>query len=237
MERKGGESVTLPARIVALLKRVESKRLLLAIRIPGLNETFNSMVIDVKPEDNVFVIDALQSPQAHARLKQVKKFHAETRLDGVDMSFSGVVANFNEDSRLPSYEISLPESIYYGQRREAHRVALSGQVLLVAMTMADGKQFQTEVVDLSATGMRFKLPPGAAAVLGPGSIVPVCSFTLPTGEEIAAPLEIRSLQESKNKKSGSAGGRFVEPEQRLLRTLERFITALDREQRKNKKTD
>ena len=80
MERKGGESVTLPARIVALLKRVESKRLLLAIRIPGLNETFNSMVIDVKPEDNVFVIDALQSPQAHARLKQVKKFHAETEI-------------------------------------------------------------------------------------------------------------------------------------------------------------
>ena len=85
MEYAGeNEKISQPAQIAGLLRRVHEERALLNISVPGSDDQYTSMVLEVNPAKGWMLLDELHPAEGHGRFLATKKFHAHTRLKGVD---------------------------------------------------------------------------------------------------------------------------------------------------------
>lgn len=230
------EKVTHVPQIISLLRRIRDHKVLLSVRVPGYDETFNSLLLDVNADRNTILLDELSPLRGHALICQVLELRARCQCQGVELSFACKVEVGQSKSGIAFYRAALPEAMSYLQRRGNFRVHV-GVSLPVPMhlpiegaTMIDGG-----LTDLSMGGFGANIKSGYK--FKHGQVIEHCLLELPKGESLETEIKIRFVRDDPEHHLQHIGASFCKilPQQEQL--LRRFVTQLEREMLRKKVRD
>ncbi|MEW6353181.1 MAG: flagellar regulator YcgR PilZN domain-containing protein [Pseudomonadota bacterium] len=230
------EKLTDPARIVAILKRLQAQRTLLTVTLPESDHFYTSILLNVRPDGSHFLLDELDPHLGHTQLLAAKKARIHGRLHGVEVNFASALRDVNTEADAALYTMSLPASLNYCQRRSYYRARVGMEHSIpVIIKRRNGETFNGQLEDISAGGVGVRLT-GIADGLAHGDILPGCCIELSAGNKIFSDIEVRFLSADAQQQVLHLGGRFVDLGKVQARIVERFVATLDRETRKREKT-
>jgi c-di-GMP-binding flagellar brake protein YcgR len=221
------EKVTHFPQIVGLLRRVFDNHTLLSVSVPGVERQFSSMILGVKPEDNVLLLDELNAVEGHKRLMEASKLTVRCMSEGVHLSFACDIEVVNRPGGA-IYKTAIPSSIRYMQRRAAYRVrvALSMEIP-VFVSLENGEILEGRLYDLSTLGIGVRID--NQPEIHKDQSFGGCRICFPNGKEMTTEIEIRHVLEDTDHKPVRFGARFVglEPDQKHV--VRHMVTHLERE--------
>lgn len=234
----GNEKISQPAQIASLLRRVHEERALLTITLSGSDDQYKSVVLEVNLAKGYVLLDELHPPEGHGRFLAAKKFHAHTRLKGVDISFGGILQESTQEGGMALYQVALPTLILYRQRRTSYRVHV-GAGLVIPVTLDDEKlrHLQGILCDISTGGIGLRLKADPSLAIDNGAIFSACEIQLPGNERIHSGLELRFVSPVDQRNMVRFGGRFVRLEPSDQKLVEHFVVSLERELLKKRPKD
>lgn len=234
------ETLTLPARIIGLLKRLKDQRGLLSLTLGGQPEEFLTAIIEINPGDNVMVLDELKPGHGHERLLQLRQLHASAHVDGVSLNFDARLLGSGEKDGAIYYRIALPTALHYIQRRASHRVQLSAAANSKVETTLKGLTIPPGLLtDISTGGIGARYSRNLPSELKNGDVVQ-CVFPLPglPGQPFACEAIIRMIRHAAETHSPARLGlEFQNLTKPQLRLLEKCIMDLQREAAKRRQDD
>ncbi len=232
------EKISLPAQIASLLRRVHEERALLNITVPGSDDRYTSMVLEVNPAMGQMLLDELHPAEGHERFLATKKFHAHTRLKGVDISFAGILQATARENGMALYQIPLPALLLYRQRRSSYRVRVgAGLVVPVILDDENLRHLQGLLCDISIGGIGLRLKAEQPALMDNGAVFSRCEIQLPGNERIHSGLELRFVSAVDRRNMVRFGGRFIGLEPSDQKLVEHFVVSLERELLKKRPKD
>ncbi len=151
------------SRIAWVLQALSDTHQLIDIGFTRYNEGGRSIVVDVDPDQGAFFIDQLPSTESHNLATDGELFNIRATLNGVDIKIPDIsIENIVKDSDGDMYQVRLPSSMQYIQRRETFRARVRGlQTVLVSLSIPN-IEFENEdepvtvcdalLLDLSSEG-------------------------------------------------------------------------------------
>lgn len=222
-----------PAKIRGLLERIQASRSMLSIRIPSISDTFNSMVLEIDPDDRWLMIDELHPEEGHAKFISQRKLSVFGEFDGVDIRFDSTLLEVGMQSNIHFYKIHLPKTLKYFQRRSAYRVrVLRATEIPVIIMVADGEYSKGALYNISSGGLGIKFTRSPPKAIDRGQLIPECEIRFPDGEKFICALEARHLMAIRNNEQALLGARFLRLNTTQQRIINRFIASLERESRR-----
>lgn len=228
------EKVTHLPQIIGLLRRLRDQRILLSVRIPGHNGTFNSLLLDVDPDKNIILLDELNPASGHELVKEEKKIRVQCQCQGVELGFICSVDVAKDKSGISIYRAAIPDSMSYMQRRGSYRVrvGMSVSVPVVLPSEANQTNIEGQLFDLSIGGLGANLP--MVPTLKRGQIIETCTIQLPKNETIQVELEIRFIRLDEVHRTQRIGAAFLHLTPQQKNHIRRFVTHLEREMLRRK---
>lgn len=229
----GRERITAAARIHAILRQLKDEHELLGVTVPGCEQPANTAILGVSEKRGIFLLDELNSDDAHRALLQNRKLSISCRLQGMEMKFACALVNSSTDGGLAVYEIALPRQITRVQRRDNYRLRLdAGLVVPVTVPDLDGETVKGQVFDLSTSGIGAYLqtrnsPP-------PGKVLRDVALSLGRGRPVKAAIEIRFARQNTSHHMLRIGARFVDLETAQERQIARFLAEQQRKRRRHR---
>ena len=107
--------------MAGILKRIQTERALVCVRLDKKPDTYNSIILDVDPGLAQFSLDELNPHSGHDKLRVGSALHIDARLKGVRVMFSTELAEIDDSNDIALYRLPLPASMIYRQRRRHHR--------------------------------------------------------------------------------------------------------------------
>ncbi len=226
------EQVTEPARLLGLLKNLQSKRTLLSVRIDDQSQYYTTALLKVDPQRELMYIDELVPRSGHERLQIGSKLHIVGLLDGVPTGFTTRVVSTDQQKGIAFYRVELPEKIDYQQKREFFRVYIGlGLTLRVRLTRdEDSAILSGRLLDISLGGFGALLPYNDK--LKELDFVTVNALDLPDKQVISCKAQIRHIKPSPMRTDHSLhiGAHFNPLASRAEQTLFQAILTLQRAQ-------
>lgn len=230
-----GETLKDPLRINALLARIRESRVLLTVIVPGGSERYNSLLVEVKPDDGYLLFDELTPVDGHNLLKREQRMRIYASLQGVQIDFHTEVAKIVDDGGAIGYRVPYPETITYLQRRSSYRVLLPRSAALpITIELEDEFQYKGYVVDISLGGIRARFPMSSVEVpyLKVTDRIPLGIIELTRESSFKSKLEVRFAAYDEDNGELVLGCRYAEADRQALSALGRVVMQLQREQRK-----
>lgn len=228
------EKVTHLPQIVGLLRRLRDQRVLLSVRVPGHDETFNSLLLQVDPDKNIVLLDELNPKAGHELVKESKQIRVKCQCQGIELGFLCSVEVGKDKSGISIYRAALPDSITYMQRRGSYRVrvGMSMSVPIVLPSETSQTDIEGHLFDLSIGGLGANLP--MEPPLKHGQIIETCTISLPKNESIQVELEIRFVRLDEQHRTQRIGAAFLHLDTQQKNRIRRFVTHLEREMLRRK---
>ncbi|OQX48849.1 MAG: hypothetical protein B0D87_03525, partial [Candidatus Sedimenticola endophacoides] len=229
---EGGHFVTLRPRISALLDQAAKSHTLMSASLKGLDHPCNTAILEVSESEGYLLLDELTPRRGHQQLLEQGRLHLLGRLNGVELSFATELIETDEKEGIAIYKTTLPEKLFYLQRRMDHRVATSGQ--RIPFRARRGRELEVLIegylLDLSQSGIGVIL--NEDQFLRKGETLANCSIRLPGEEEQPAnfAMEIRFYSQGQQSRRGRLGGRFKGLDRETLRRIRQFLNKLERTQ-------
>lgn len=231
-----GDKIADPRQIAALLKRLQSARLLLTVIVQGAEGQFNSMILDVDPHQGVLLLDELTPREGHNKLMRSRRLRVYAQLRGVNINFVAEVADVTNSADGAAYRLPLPESLFYLQRRAYYRVEVPRSAhIAFTFTREYGDEYRGYIADLSLGGVagRVIIAKEQAPILQIGEILSPCALIFTPKEQVPCKFEVRFPQYNEEAGELRIGLRFAEIERTDLKRVERYIMSLQRERLKS----
>jgi c-di-GMP-binding flagellar brake protein YcgR len=231
------DTVSDPAQIANLLKRMKEHRALLTVTVPGDTDVYLSAVLDVDPSEGFCRLDELVPPEGNSALARAGRFNAYAQCQGIDISFHGTVHQTGEDADGLFYRIALPAQVHYRQRRAYYRARINrGQTIPIILPAKDGSELHGRLHDISVGGLGGEFENYTGPLLDPGETVADCRLLL-VERPLNLTLEVRFASLDETRRLLRLGARFLDlprPEQKLV---EQFVAAVDREWRRRRRRE
>ena len=231
--------ITRPHQIVGILRRLADGRHIVNVSTPfGGNQIHTSAILDVSAERGYILLDELNpAPSTYNGLTE-RRLGVFAQLGGVDVSFSATVERVGSEDGTPWLLLALPEHLLYQQRREHFRAASSSADPIPVRLGPEGREgpmLEGELADISIGGLgvrmdsRTELP----ADFEHGTLIPYAAVEIPgQSRPLECKLEVRSVREESETRRRHIGLRFIDLDPRSHRQVEKFVAAVDREQRR-----
>lgn len=224
------EKITDPVRIAAMLERLRANRCLLTVQPDESGATYHSALLEIHSQQGYFVLDELNPREGHLRLLATRRFKAQARLHGVELSFSAYVESAGERDGLGFYRVTFPGALNYFQRRSHYRAKVGfGRHIPVSVQLPDGRSVAGRLRDISVGGIGASFPPDFPESLAQDDRTLEGRLLLPGGKEITCRLRICFVNHSLHDNSRVIGARFVELGAAQQKVVAEFVAALDRE--------
>jgi len=231
------EIISDPVQIKIFLKRILDSRTLLSATIPGDNEIFNSVTISIDNDNHQFMIDQLHPEHGHARFLQKNKLTIFAIIDDIDLSFTCVLVDVNEESGIPFYTLSFPQSIKYYQKRSSYRVQIIRSLSIpVILTCDSDEKFEGELDNISSGGMRIRFADNLPQTMKNGLSIKKCAFELPDEGYMLCSAELRHIAHGERGNLSYMGIHFEGLNPLDQRSINRFVTSIERELRRRTPT-
>jgi len=128
-------SVSSAKKIAWILRSIKSAHQLVSVDFCDYPDGIRSVIVDVEPEAGVFSIDQFPAAEIHDLAIRGAPFDLNANLNGVDVTALALkVQTTTRDNDGLMYQIAIPQSLRYMQRRDVYRARVSG-LLDVAVEM------------------------------------------------------------------------------------------------------
>lgn len=227
------ETITSSVRIATLLRPVMERHIILTATLPDSNIFFNTVLLAIEPENGLLVIDELNPKLGHDLLIKSKQLTLHAMLEGVDINFTINLKKAGNDKGIAYYDLEYPQSIRYLQRRNTFRVPISGASKIeIEIHISKNNIFTGELSDISAEGMCIRFPKKTSMGLDNYTGEAQCIIKLPDNRQIQCAFKVRrsSLDQASNNRY--VGGCFERIDKIQRRAIERFVSELQRTNRK-----
>lgn len=227
--------LTDPYKIKSLLKEIEAASPLCTIIIESTDEQFSSSILDIQVENNQIILDELLPAHGNKLLLTENKLKLSTIYNGIRLAFN--LSNITPGSSrgIAYYKTTIPDRIYYPQRRGSPRIQITSLSILFSGISARTKAtVGGSIFDLSREGIGINAPNNIAR-LQRGDVLKNCRISI-DNQTIDFDLSIRFVKTS-NQGAGKTlvGGYFENLPSKNRNKLERFIATLEREEIRNRK--
>lgn len=220
------ERITDPARIVALLRGLKDGHALLSVAVDGESALYTSAVLDVDPARGYLLLDELSPRRGHERLIETRRLRVRARLHGIEVRFPGDVREVGGTAGIAYYQIAVPDTLYYRQRRTHFRVEIGAALVIpVHLERTPDEAFDGALHDLSVGGVGAYLPETA---LKRGDTVPTCVVQIPNAPPVRSALEVCFVRFDEARRKVRIGGRFLGLTPAQHKALARFVAELER---------
>lgn len=220
--------VTEPDRIVKLIEAVALSSQQCSVTIKGSKTIFSTTLIDFQPEQNFLILDYLTPIEGNAILQIVKVLKLSAFANNIPLAFNLTIHNHGMKQGIPYYTASLPDRIYYPQRRKAPRIFIDKTSTLRFLTLTTHSDTPVSgvVFDLSRSGLCVNLSPPSID-LARGDSLKNCWIILPDEDTVTFDLAIRSVKTLQGPKT-QISGYFINMPPTSKRKLDRHIARLER---------
>ena len=232
--------VTAPLEIQSLLKSLQTSRTPLEVRFDDRNQTFQSFLIELAPSSLTFCIDELIPSIGDKWAEQGESFRIDVWMDGVHLRWhtdGAVKVQLADDA--PAFRIVQPQQLTYHQRRGAYRATVHRSIdtCLELIDPERNRSFKGELLDISATGCKLRLPGNLEQALLPGERYQASQLQLEAELQLEVNVEVRHREYLKASDETHVGLHFHSPVAQTQRHIDRFVNQLQREARRLEKDD
>lgn len=224
-----------PLEIVGSLRPLQQNHTPLKITFHERNQYFQSYVVDFNRNDSTLFLDEMIPSDGERYLQNGEAFHVEAFHEGVlvawDCPGNMQIVDY-EGERC--YVGPLPEQVFYHQRRNAFRAPLRKSAgISVGMAGVHLRiPLQGLLVNISASGCKVHFSGDVVSAFQPGQIYEAFSMPLPDGR-LQVAVELRHAYFEERASLTYAGLRFVGMSGHQQRLIDRFVSQLQREARRN----
>jgi len=230
---KSEQTISYQPHMMNLLRRLQTARSLIKIKIGKDSAEYNSIILDVNGDDNEFYLDELNSQNGHKKIKKGTLISVDGRLQGVRMQFQAKVLGIESNNSISAYRLALPKNMLYQQRRRHYRASVSGdQRLAISMPVPLKHHVMGDIVDISASGFCSRLDYSDSINFQAEQAVYAATLNLPGRNEITCDIKVCSVRSYPDDGYALIGSQFIEIQPNQQTHLERIVAMLDRNQRR-----
>lgn len=224
--------ITLKPYMAAILSRLESERTLISVQIGKDRTCYNSILLGIDPQLDLFTLDELNPHKGHKKLRKGSHVHLEARLKGVRIMFSSEI-NRIDAGEIAMYHLPLPDRMIYRQRRRHHRARLDRQQPMpILFPLPLRHRIQGELVDISASGLCSRIKYSDSTRLEEEQSIQDVRIDLPGQNHITCDLAVRSIRRFPDQGYSLVGSEFVGIAPATQSHVARLVAMLDRHQRR-----
>ncbi|MCB1754371.1 MAG: flagellar brake protein [Gammaproteobacteria bacterium] len=230
------------ARISWIMQSLRDDHQLIDVDFPDRKIGARSIIVDVNADEGYFSIDEFPSAGCHKQALAGEAFDLRASLNGVDVTAKAlVVENVIDDPHGALYQIQIPGSVHYVQRRETFRARVTGlievpvEIALVPPGDAPDQEpvtTEAQLADISADGCRLSLSGEEGSVFGALDQRWTLRMQFPDTEE---PLNVRVITRHsrflERSKLWYVGCQFDNNDARSQQLIDRFVTQVQRLER------
>lgn len=220
--------ITLPDKIVTLLSEIEQSSPLCTVQIDGANQEYNSSILGIKAEKNLIILDELVPKEGNAELQVTRALKLSTYHKGIHLSFNLADIELGHSRGISYYKASLPDRIFYPQRRRSPRIEISSiDIAFNGVSERTGISVSGYLFDLSRGGAGIDMPVNRARVQR-GDIIKNCQISF-EDYLMDFDLSVRFVKPvSMSSSKVQLGGFFENLSSKSQAKLSYFITSLER---------
>lgn len=225
------ENITSTSRIIALLRPLMENHSIITATLPDCGRFFNTALLAIDTDHHTITIDELNPKEGHALLIKAGRVRLQALIDGVETNFNADLKQVGSEKGIAYYQLALPQSIRYLQRRSDFRVTVSAARQINVEISLNEKSYSGELSDISAGGMCIRFPRKKTLDLEHATEEVQCQIKLPGKGEILCTFKVCHSQLHQPSDSLHIGGRFEHLDKSQRRTIERFVVELQRKTR------
>jgi len=216
------------------LELLQRRHSFIEVKFGRTESSFQSMILDLHPDDSYLLIDELFPSQGREDLLEGDIAEISAQIPGIKVSFfSKLLARENIDG-VPAYRMELPEEIGSSLRRRAFRVYVERENgLALDMRDADGQPLDAHIVNLSSDGIKLSLSGDVGKQLEKIRTFEKCVMRLPNQVDIDCEIEIRNVYVMRTPTLHTLAGASMKVPMPSHRTkLSQYLAAVQRKQRR-----
>lgn len=221
--------ITDSQRIIHILYKVVREHRQLEARITGISDVFNTTILGLNPKTKIIAVDGIRNSAGHNALLRTKILNLSGRNDGVDLECDLHLISVKEHSNSNYYQMAIPNSLVYVQRRNDHRVQLVGESQFRGYLEHKKKKLVTGYaadISLNGIGVMLKLEDDIMQ----GDKITSCALKLPDEKPLYFDLIVCFVQKIHRNNSVRIGGQFLKLEKKENIRVAKIVRTLERKQ-------
>jgi c-di-GMP-binding flagellar brake protein YcgR len=214
-------------QIIQVLSSLQRNHCLLQARIIDHTEVFTTTVLGINPKTNIMALDEISPKSGHDLFIKEKAIHLSGRTDGIAMECDLALIATRQKSKIPYYQVGIPDWLIYRQRRNDHRVTLLGLSYFRGHVQGhDERAVDGYAVDISMHGIGVILK--KENKIKRGDRISDCLLQIIDEEKLCFNLEIRFVHHVEDRNITRLGGRFLEMNNKEKNRIAKLIRKLER---------
>ncbi len=216
-------------QIIHIFNNLYREHRVLEARIDEHPEIFTTTVLGINPKTNMMALDEINDETGHKLFLQNRELHLSGRKDGVEIDCTLKLIAVKENSKIPYYQVNIPDDLIYAQRRNDHRVSLVANSQFRGQ-LENQKQIIGYAADLSLHGIGVVLKNQEPVVHG--DKITSCVLRLSEEQPLYFNLEVCFVQQIRQRGVVRIGGHFLELEKRDRNRVAKIIRKVERKHAK-----
>lgn len=223
-----------PADNYSQLELLQRRHSFIEVKFPRVELSFQSMILELHPDDSYLLIDELYPPEGRQQLLEGDDAEINAQASGIKVSFFSKLLAREIIDGVPAYRMELPEEIGSTLRRRAYRIYVERESgLVLDMRDRNDQPLDINIVNLSTEGLKLSLRGNVSKDLEKNRLIEHCVIRLPSGADIDCSIEIRNIYVIRTPSLHTLAGASLTISMPSQRTkLNQYLAAVQRKQRR-----
>jgi c-di-GMP-binding flagellar brake protein YcgR len=216
------------------LELLQRRHSFIEVKFPLAEKSFQSMILELHPDDSYLLIDELYPPEGREELVEGDAAEITAQAPGIKVSFFSKLLARETIEGTPAYRMELPEEIGSTLRRRAYRVYVERENgLAIELRDSEGQPIDARVVNLSSDGIKLWLRGNVSKQLEKNRALEKCVIKLPSHVDIDCSIEIRNIYVIRTPSLHTLAGATMSVPMPSHRTkLGQYLASVQRKQRR-----
>lgn len=226
-----GDRLQDPKQISAILSQIASRRSPLTLSFAGIPQQFSSLILKVKTEQRLFLLDELYPAQGHSLLLDKKRIQIHSNCQGIPVLFESQLLAHSQQQGIAFYALSLPSSLLYQQRRQSVRLTVPKPCpWSLFLKIYQQPTAQGSLCDLSMHGASAEFDGNLSPYLNQQGQVLTCILRISPTDSLTCSLRIRNIKYQRSQHKTRVGGSFEDLDRSSHQKLNQLLLQIRRRQ-------
>ncbi|MAZ66382.1 MAG: hypothetical protein CMF25_04675 [Kangiellaceae bacterium] len=226
--KKPTTNITNVSQIKKIVHHLKEAHQSLDFSFVGISDTYSSIILKIDFDKGIYYVDELVPANGNAAMKQGKTTQVKTYVNGIMTKFKSAVVNSGTDENGTQFHaLTIPQEVYYRQRRVYPRVKPPARLSLEASLMLENGLTHCTVKDLGADGSAFLLNGNYTDVVNPGNAISTSVIRITSDLSLSYPLLVKHVRFINNSNQTMIGCQFKDLNNKRKKILINAVNALN----------